>query len=124
MPGEGEKLEYGEKLSKALIEFSPKSLRTIKFSALDFKFSLKTLEYLLKHWKGRAALSIFTSDADYKKEEYLEIINKYMNDEVIKDFKCDDVFGDCYFFNKIQSRKNRLFFKFAGFFLSPCFLPL
>ena len=77
-----------EKLSKALIEFASKNLRIIKFSRYDFKFSLKTLEFLLENWRGRAALSILTSALDYEKEEYMKIINKYKNDGVIKDFKC------------------------------------
>ena len=77
---EERRLEYGEKLSKALIEFAPKNLRTIKFSKDDFKFSLKTLESLLESWKGRTVLSIITSDLDYEKEEYIEIMNKYRND--------------------------------------------
>ena len=52
------KLEYGEKLSK--------SLRTIKFSRWNFKFSLKILETLLDNWKGRTAPSIITSNLDYE----------------------------------------------------------
>jgi len=80
-------LQYGEKLSKALIEFAP-NLRIIKFSGYDFKFSLKTLEFLLENWKGQTAISIITSDPVYEKEEYMKIINKYKNDGVIKDFKC------------------------------------
>jgi len=91
-------LGYGEKLSKALIEFAPKNLRTIKFSEYDFKFSLKTLESLLEGWRGRTALSVITSDQIYEKEEYMEIINKYKNDGVIKDFKCV-FYSDDYFFD-------------------------
>ena len=91
-------LGYGEKLSKALIEFAPKNLRTIKFSKNHFKFSLKTLESLLESWRDRTVLSIITSDLDYEKEEYVEIINKYKNDGVIKDFKCE-IYGDSYFFD-------------------------
>ncbi len=91
-------LSYGEKLSKALIEFASNNLRIIKFSKYDFKFSLKTLEFLLENWRGRTVLSIITSDFDYKKEEYMKIINKYKNDGVIKDFKCI-INSDGYLFN-------------------------
>jgi len=84
-PCEEEKLEYIEKSSKALIEFAPKSLRMIKFPN-DFKFSLKTMETFLEHWRGRTGLSIVTSNFDYEKKEYMEIITKYKNDGVIKDF--------------------------------------
>src|SRR5688500_2674637 len=70
-------LEYGDKLSKALIEFAPRNLRTIKFSRYDLKFSLKILESLLEGWRGRTALSFITSDQVYGKEEYIEIINRY-----------------------------------------------
>ena len=82
---EKEKLEYGEKLSKALIDFAPKKLRAIWFSKHHFKFSLKTLETLLENWRSRTTLSIFTSDFDYRKDEYIKIINKYKNDGVIRD---------------------------------------
>ena len=95
LPSEKEKLEYGEKLSKALIDFAPKKLRAIWFSEFDFKFSLKTLETLLENWRSHTSLSIFTSDLDYGREEYMEIINKYKNDEVIKDFKYN--YDNCFF---------------------------
>ena len=74
-------------------------MRIIKFSEYDFKFSLKTLESLLESWKGRTALSFITSDQIYKREEYMEIINKYKNDGVIIDFKCK-LRCDYYFFNR------------------------
>ena len=69
----------------------------IKFSRKDFKFSLETLKILLKSWRGHTSLSILTSDADYEKEEYMEIVDKYKNDEVIEDFKCNVQYY--YFFN-------------------------
>jgi len=56
------------------------------------------LESLLENWRGRTALSIITSDLDYEKGEYMEIINKCKNDGVIKDFKCK-IDGDNYFFD-------------------------
>src|SRR6266542_1944728 len=91
-------LKYGEKLSKALVEFASNNLRIIKFSKYHFKFSLKTLESLLENWRGRTALSIITSDPDYENEGYVKIINKYKNDGVIKDFIYEK-FGDEYFFD-------------------------
>ena len=97
-PHENERLEYGEKLSNALIEFASKNLKIIKFSGFSFKFSLKTLDTLLENWRDRNVLSIITSDPDYGKEEYTEIINKYKNDGMIKDFRPsaydDDYFSD------------------------------
>ncbi len=59
---------------------------------------MKILESLLENWIGRTALSIITSDSDYEKGEYMEIINKYKNDGVIKDFKCI-INSDDYFFD-------------------------
>ncbi len=91
-------LEYGEKLSKALIEFASNNLRKIKFSQYDFKLSSKTLEFLLENWRGRNVLSIITSDLDYEKEEYVNVINKYKNDGVVKDFRCE-IHSDDYLFD-------------------------
>jgi hypothetical protein len=83
-----EKLEDGERVSKALIEFAPKSLRTIKFSKDDIQFSLNAFEALLKGWKERTSLSIITSNRVCENEEYMEIINKYRNNGMIENFEC------------------------------------
>src|ERR1043165_5741917 len=94
---EGRPLQFSNKVSKVFNEnlksksenlIAPKNLRAIKFSDLDFKFSLKTLETLLENWRGRPSLSIITSDLDYEGQEYMEIINRYKDEEVLKDFKC------------------------------------
>ena len=78
--------EIGEDLLKVLIRSAPTNLREIRFFN-DFKFSLETLEEFLGKWKGQP-LSILTSDPIYKGDDYIELINKYKNDGVIKDFKC------------------------------------
>ncbi|GBB88627.1 hypothetical protein RclHR1_01520012 [Rhizophagus clarus] len=77
------------KLLRALTRSSSTNLREIRFFE-HFKFSSESLEEFLESWKERPALSIFTCDLGYKKEEfveYAEIINRYKNDGVIKDFK-------------------------------------
>ncbi|CAG8434032.1 9719_t:CDS:1 [Funneliformis mosseae] len=84
------RLETGEELSNLLIKSTPDNLREIRLGEMvshtyGVKFSLETLDALLDNWRGR---SIITSDESYKKEEYMEIINKYMDDGVIKKFKC------------------------------------
>ena len=44
------------------------------------------METFLEHWRGRTGLSIVTSNLDYEKKEYMEIITKYKNDGAVKDF--------------------------------------
>jgi hypothetical protein len=83
------KLENGEEILKVLIKSAPTNLREIRFFN-DFKFSLKALKEFLKSWKG-CALTIITSDTIYEGEDYKELINKYKNDGVIKDFKCESL---------------------------------
>jgi hypothetical protein len=81
-----------EKLLRALTRSSSTNLREIRFFE-HFKFSLETLEEFLENWRGRPALSIFTCDLGYVKEEIVEYeatINRYKNDGVIKDFKFVD----------------------------------
>jgi hypothetical protein len=81
-------MENGEELIKILIKSAPTNLREIRFFDY-FRFSLKNLELFLESRKGRPALSIITSDPIYKGEDYMKLINKYKNDGVIKDFRCD-----------------------------------
>ncbi|CAG8565747.1 5489_t:CDS:1 [Funneliformis mosseae] len=87
-------LEIGEELSRLLIKSAPVNLREIRLwkysSSCGIKFSLETLDAFLGDWRGRTPLSIFTSDSSYKKEEYIKIINKHIDDGVIKEFKCGD----------------------------------
>ena len=70
---------------KVLNRSAPINLREIRF---HYKFSLETLEEFLENWKGRPALSILTSNHGYENEEYIEIVSRYKNDGVLKDFKC------------------------------------
>ncbi|CAG8458406.1 6643_t:CDS:2 [Funneliformis mosseae] len=90
------KFASGEKLSNALIKSAPNNLRDIRFGEFHsfypgFKFSLKTLETFLENWRGRIPLSIMTSDPHYKGEEYMEIIDRYKDDGVIRDFTYDNI---------------------------------
>jgi hypothetical protein len=77
----------GEELLKILIRSAPNKLREIRFFD-NFKISLEILENFLESWKGRSPLSIFTSDPVYDKENYKDLIKKYKDDGVIKDFRC------------------------------------
>ncbi|GBB87417.1 hypothetical protein RclHR1_01390007 [Rhizophagus clarus] len=85
---EGKLLENGEELLKSLIGSSPTNLREIRFLH-DYKFSLEALEEFMGKWKG-CALSILTGQSVYKEENYVKLINKYKNNGVIKDFRCEN----------------------------------
>ncbi|RIA79554.1 hypothetical protein C1645_63245 [Glomus cerebriforme] len=78
-------LENGEEFLKALISSAPTNLREIRFFN-EFKISLKALEEFLKNWRG-SALSIITSDHIYNEEDYINLVDKYKNDGIIKDFR-------------------------------------
>ncbi|RIA81234.1 hypothetical protein C1645_837329 [Glomus cerebriforme] len=71
-------LENGAELLKVLIRSAPTNLREIKFFE-DFRFSLQALGEFLEKWKGRPAFSIFTTDYIYRREDYMNLINKYIN---------------------------------------------
>jgi hypothetical protein len=79
-------LKYGEVLLKILIRSAPTNFKEIRFDS-DFKFSLEMLEEFLENWRGRRALSLFTTDPIYIGEDYTELINKYKSNGVIKDFE-------------------------------------
>jgi hypothetical protein len=81
-------LENGEELLKIIIRSASSNLREIRF-LYDFKFSYEAFEEFLEKWRGRLALSLFTCDPIYKGENYVKLINKYKNDGVIKDFRCE-----------------------------------
>ncbi|GBB88123.1 hypothetical protein RclHR1_14640005 [Rhizophagus clarus] len=82
-----EVLEHGKELLNMLIRSSSTSLIEVRLCN-RFKFSLKILEEFLEKWRvNRPILSIYTIDSTYKEEDYKELINKYKNDGVIKDFK-------------------------------------
>ncbi|CAG8734542.1 13366_t:CDS:2 [Rhizophagus irregularis] len=69
-------LKYGEELLKILIRSAPTNFKEIRFDS-EFKFSLEMLEEFLENWRGRRALSLFTTDPIYIGEDYTELINKY-----------------------------------------------
>ncbi|GBC07422.1 hypothetical protein RclHR1_07450010 [Rhizophagus clarus] len=84
---EEKNLENGDKLLKLLIKTAPTNLRELRFFNY-FKFSLESLEEFLVKWKG-CALSMLTSDTIYEGVNYKKLINKYKNNGVIKDFRCE-----------------------------------
>jgi hypothetical protein len=84
---EEESLENGEEILNILIRSAPTNLREIRFFS-DLQFSLEVLEEFLENWEGHA-LTILTTDTIYEEEDYKELINKYKNDGVIKDFRCE-----------------------------------
>ncbi|EXX54889.1 uncharacterized protein OCT59_012950 [Rhizophagus irregularis] len=75
----------GEELLKILIRSAPTNLKEIRLGD-DFKFSLENLEDFLEKWRSRRALSIFTIDPIYLREDYKNLINKYKSEGVIKNF--------------------------------------
>ncbi|PKC70281.1 hypothetical protein RhiirA1_454965 [Rhizophagus irregularis] len=81
-------LENGEELLKILIRSAPTNLREIRF-LYDVEFSLEALEEFLEKWRGRPILSILTCRPIYKEENYVKLINKYKNNGIIKDFRCE-----------------------------------
>jgi hypothetical protein len=80
------RMEYGKELLKILIRSAPTNFKEIRFYE-NFRFSLENLEEFLEKWRGRSALSIFTSDSIYEGEDYKKLINKYKIEGVIKDFE-------------------------------------
>uniref|UniRef100_U9T9D3 F-box domain-containing protein n=1 Tax=Rhizophagus irregularis (strain DAOM 181602 / DAOM 197198 / MUCL 43194) TaxID=747089 RepID=U9T9D3_RHIID len=76
-------LKNGEELLNILIRSAPTNFKEIRFCH-RFKFSLEILEEFLEKWRGRHAISLFTT-------EYLgiykELTNKYKRDGVIKEYK-------------------------------------
>ncbi|CAB4434980.1 unnamed protein product [Rhizophagus irregularis] len=77
-----------EKLLKRCqnLESAPTNFKEIRFDS-EFKFSLEMLEEFLENWRGRRALSLFTTDPIYIGEDYTELINKYKSNGVVKDFE-------------------------------------
>jgi hypothetical protein len=80
-------LENGEEFLKVLIKSKPTNLREIRFFN-DVKFSLEALEEFFGKWRG-CPLIVLTTDSIYEDDDYKELINKYKNDGVIKDFRCE-----------------------------------
>ncbi|CAG8444548.1 12727_t:CDS:2 [Rhizophagus irregularis] len=73
-------------LLKILIRSAPNNLREIRFFD-NFKISLESLGSFLEGWRGRPSLSILTSDPVYEGENYINLVKKYKDDGVIKDFR-------------------------------------
>ncbi|GBB87422.1 hypothetical protein RclHR1_01390012 [Rhizophagus clarus] len=79
-------LENGEEVLKILNRSAPANLREIRF-LYDYKFSLEILEEFLGKWKGYG-LSIFTCKPIYEGDYYIQLINKYKNNGIVKDIRC------------------------------------
>ncbi|CAG8514584.1 21579_t:CDS:1 [Rhizophagus irregularis] len=79
-------LKNGEELLKVLINSGPINLKEIRFGN-GFRFSLGNWEEFLEKWRIRRALSIFTVDRIYMREDYTKLINKYKGDGVIRSFE-------------------------------------
>jgi hypothetical protein len=82
---EGKRLRYGDYLSNVLTRDAPISLKDIGIP-YDARFSLQTLETFFEKWRGRPAISI-NMGAPYfyrRNDLYMELINKYKNEGVIK----------------------------------------
>ena len=63
------------------------TIKKIQIYDNSIKFSLKALETFFEKWRGRPAITIFTSQSYYYSgKDYKKLINKYKNDGVIKDF--------------------------------------
>ena len=76
-----------DELLRILSSSAPKNLREIRL--FDYvTFSLQTLGEFFEKWRGRHSLSILTCDSTYIKNDYryVELIEKYKKDGVIKDF--------------------------------------
>ena len=68
-----------------LIRAAPSNIRDIGFGT-EIKFSLKILEEFLEKWRGRPAISIFAKNCYIRGSDYINFIDKYKNDGVIKEF--------------------------------------
>jgi hypothetical protein len=78
--------DKSSELLEILSRSAPNSLREIRLFAC-ITFSLEILGEFFEKWKGRHPLSIFTCDSTYIRSDYVELIEKYKKDGVIKDFQ-------------------------------------
>ncbi|CAB4487300.1 hypothetical protein GLOIN_2v1791318 [Rhizophagus irregularis DAOM 181602=DAOM 197198] len=78
-------LNNGEELLRVLIRSMPTNLKEIRFCR-KFKFSLENLEEFLEEWKGRHALSMFTTGNDID-DDCTKLINEYKREGVIEKFE-------------------------------------
>ncbi|GBB89104.1 hypothetical protein RclHR1_01580005 [Rhizophagus clarus] len=80
--------EPEDEILEIITRSAPVNLSEIRFFD-DIQFKLEELEEFFEKWKGRPALSMFTSDPIYKRNDYVELIDRYKNDGVIKEFSCE-----------------------------------
>jgi hypothetical protein len=73
-------LGYADNLLNVLIRAAPANLKNIRFN-YAIKFSLEILEEFLEKWRGRPAISLIV---DSSEPSYVNLINKYKNEGVIK----------------------------------------
>jgi hypothetical protein len=81
-----ERMGNGKEISKILIRSAPTNLIEIRFYN-GLKFSFENLGEFLEKWRGRPALSIFTSDNIYEGKNYKNLINYYKSEGIIKHFR-------------------------------------
>ncbi|PKC58524.1 hypothetical protein RhiirA1_470836 [Rhizophagus irregularis] len=85
----GKNWKYGGKLLRLLIKSAPTNLKEIRIHN-GYSFSFNSLKKFLGKWKNRPALSILIFDtwqSTYMGEYYINLINRYKSNGIIKDFK-------------------------------------
>ncbi|CAG8700500.1 2308_t:CDS:2 [Rhizophagus irregularis] len=89
--------------------YMDKYLVKIRFP-YDMGFSLDILEEFLEKWRSRPKLSILTcNNFIYEEENFVKLVNKYKNDGVIKDFRCES-FENIYLYRNSDINNNSLVF--------------
>lgn len=87
-------------LLEKLVNFAPKSLREIRIFN-DWKISAYDLELFLENWRGRESIILYfftdINDSIYFNDNLLNILQKYREEGVIKNYRCDDEYQDFYF---------------------------
>jgi hypothetical protein len=84
--GKTVEVEDGEHLSNVLIRAASKNLREIIFN-YEIRFTSKTLETFFEKWRGRPAISISVSAAYCQSDEFINLVNKYIVEGIIKEFR-------------------------------------
>uniref|UniRef100_U9SV87 F-box associated domain-containing protein n=1 Tax=Rhizophagus irregularis (strain DAOM 181602 / DAOM 197198 / MUCL 43194) TaxID=747089 RepID=U9SV87_RHIID len=87
-------------LLEKLVNFAPKSLREIRIFN-DWKISAYDLELFLENWRGRESIILYfftdVNDSIHFNHHLLNILQKYREEGVIKNYRCDDEYQDFYF---------------------------
>ncbi|RIA99413.1 hypothetical protein C1645_869980 [Glomus cerebriforme] len=87
-------------LLEKLAKLAPKSLREIRIFN-DWKISANDLELFLENWRGRESIILYffmdLKDCDYFSDCLLNILIKYREEGIIKNYRCDDEYQDFYF---------------------------